>query len=444
MSGTRPKRPPLREAFGALRSRNFRLYLTGRSITQLGVWMQSTALSWYVLNRTHSPFALGTVSTFQFLPVLLLTLFGGVVADRFPKQRLLMVTQTVMALQALSLGIATSTGVATLPLIYLLASVQGVATAFTLPAHLSFVTELVEKPDLPKAVALNFSVQQLTRLGGPAIAGVAIATLGFAPCFFLNSAGYVAVLASLLMMRPNELYRPDTRPRGAVLDELGEVLKYAWSTPDIFMTLAVMLVLGIFGYNFQVFTPLIARFVLHTTSVGFGLLNSVQAVGSLVAGLTVAWLGTATRKVVFSGAIAFALVLTALGAASSWFLVAPLLLLLGFTSSVFLSTNNARLQLITPPELRGRMMGLDGLMIAGTTPIGSLIVGGLADEVGVSAMLAMMGCACFLGVAGGVGYARRFASRLLPDELDDTEAMPRAEVVAGSDRPAKVASARTG
>jgi MFS family permease len=166
-------------------------------------------------------------------------------------------------------------------------------------------------------------------------------------------------------------------------------------------------VIGTFGYNFQVFTPLIAQFVLHTNSVGFGLLSSTMAIGSLVAALGVAWLGGATRRVMLTGALCFSAALLAIGFSSTWLLLVPLLAIFGFSSSVFNATNNSRLQLITPQQLRGRVMSINTLLFAGTTPIGSLIVGVLAERYGVQPMLAMMGGACLLGVLGALLYQHR-------------------------------------
>jgi MFS family permease len=435
-------RPPLRATFVSFKNRNYRLYFTGQLISMIGTWMQSTALAWFVLQRTHSALALGTVSTFQFLPVLLFALFGGVIADRFPKQKLMLSTQSVLLVQATILATLTATGLINLPLIYLLAAVQGTASAINMPAQQSFVMEMVGAKDVPNAVALNSSLLQMTRLVGPALGGLTIAFFGAAICFYLNAASFVAVLAALAMMDPSRFYPVDRPKRAAVIKQLGEGLHYALTTPDIFLAIITMAVLGTFGYNFQVFTPLIAQFVLHTNSVGFGLLSSTMAIGSLVAALGIAWLGGATRKVMLFGAGSFSLALLAIGLSNTWLLLVPLLAAFGFASSVFTATNNARLQLITPSHLRGRVMSINTLLFAGSTPIGSLIVGALAQSLGVQPMLALMGGACLLGVALALAYQRRMRDRLVPEgtqvaapldaraELREIERVPAAKSAA--------------
>lgn len=427
-------RPPLRATFASLRVRNYRLYFSGQMISQIGTWMQSTALSWFVLERTHSALALGMVSTFQFLPVLIFSLFGGVIADRFPKQKLLIGTQSLLAVQALILATLTVTGLITLPLIFLLAAVQGIGNALDAPARQAFVMEMVGPKDVPNAVALNSSTFQLTRLVGPALGGVTLALVGAGWCFYINALSFIAVIVGLILMDPRRFYLGERPRRTAMLKQVGEGLHYAVTTPDILLAVITMAVLGTFGYNFQVFIPLIAQFVLHASAIGYGLLTSVLAAGSLTAALGIAWLGSATRRVMLIGAGCFSAVLLGLGVSSTWFLVVPLLIALGFSSSVFTATNNARLQLITPAPLRGRIMSINTLLFMGSTPIGSLIVGSMAQSLGVQPTVATMGGLCILGVVAALLYMRCARARLLPDGaepgIEPLQAEPRLEPVA--------------
>ncbi len=420
-------RPPLRATWASLRIRNYRLYFFGQLVSQVGTWMQSTALAWFVLSRTHSALALGAVSTFQFLPVLLLSLFGGVVADRFARQRLLIGTQTTMAIQAVVLAVLTSANLINLPLIYLLAAVQGTANALDMPARQAFVMEMVGPQDVPNAVALNSSQLQMTRLVGPALGGLMVATLGTALCFYCNAISFAAVLVGLLMMEPSKFFHVERPKRAAMVKQVGEGLHYAVTTPDICLAVITMAVIGTFGFNFQVFTPLIAQFVLHTSAVGYGLLTSCMAVGSLVSALGVAWLGRATRRVLLIGAACFSLVLFAIGLSSTWLLLAPLFIMLGVSSSIFTATNSARLQLITPAPLRGRVMSIQTLLFAGSTPIGSFIIGSMAQSAGVQPALAAMGGLCIAGTAAALLYMRRTRTRLIPpgEELVAATMMPR-------------------
>jgi MFS family permease len=290
---------------------------------------------------------------------------------------------------------------------------------------------MVGPADLPNAVALNSSMFQTTRLVGPALGGLAIATLGTSVCFFLNAISFIAVLVGLFLMDPTQLHPLRRPPRRPMLKQLGEGLHYSVTTPDIFIAIITMAVLGTFGYNFQVFTPLVANEVLHTNSVGFGLLNSALAVGSLVAALGVAWRGGATRRVMLLGAGSFSVVLFVIGLSSSWLLLVPLFIGLGLSSSVFTATNRARLQLLTPTELQGRVMGISTLLFAGSTPIGSLIVGGMAEQVGVQPTVVLMGSMCILGVVAALIYQRRMRDRLTPDgaDFDEPERLPEPVLV---------------
>ena len=426
-------RPPLRAAFASLRVHNYRLYFFGQLVSQIGTWMQSTALSWFVLSRTHSAFALGAVSMFRTLPVLLFALVGGVIADRLPKQRLLIGTQSGLALQATILAVLTGSGLITLPLIYALAVAQGVCNALDNPARQSFVMEMVGPRDVPNAVALNSSLIQMTRLVGPALGGITIATLGTALCFYINAVSFAAVLIGLLMMDPSRFYAAERPRRAAILRQLGEGLHYAVTTPDIMLAMITMAVLGTFGYNFQVIIPLIAQFVLHTNSVGFGLLTSSLAVGSLTAAFGVAWLGRGSRRSLLAGAACFSVVLLSVGFAGMWLLVVPMLVALGLSSTVFTATNNARLQLIAPPHLRGRVMSINTLLFQGSTPLGSLIVGGLAERAGVQPTVALMGGLCILGVLASLLYLRRTRDRLVPpgEEFNRRPASAGGAVAAG-------------
>lgn len=419
-------RPPLRSTFTSLHIRNFRLYFFGQLVSQIGTWMQSTALAWYVLQRTHSALALGAVSTFQFFPVLVLALFGGVIADRWPKQRLLTCTQSVMAIQALVLATLTVTGLISLPIIYVLVAIQGAANAMDMPARNAFVVEMVGPRDVPNAVALSSSQFQMTRLVGPALGGVLLAVVGAGICFYINAASFIAVIASLIMMDPSRFYKVVRPKQTAMIRQLGEGLHYAASTPDILLAVITMGVIGTFGFNMQVTTPLIAQYVLHTNAIGFGLLTSSMAVGSLIAALGVAWLGKATRAVLIGSAACFSLVFFGIGLSSTWFLVLPLFLALGVFSSIFTATNSSRLQLLSPPHLRGRVMSISTLLFAGSTPIGSFIIGSMAESAGVQPTIAAMGGACLVGVAIAVVYMRRVRDRLVPTGAElNYEPLPR-------------------
>lgn len=409
----RAPRPPLKQAFRALRNPNYRLFWFGQVISSVGSWMQIIAQSWLVLRLTNSPLALGIVTTCQTLPVLLLVLFGGVIADRVPKRRLLLITQTTMLLQATLLAVLTAGGWLQLGMLYALAAVLGTANALDNPARQAFVKELVGPDDVPNAVALNSIIFNSARLIGPALGGITIAAIGVQGCFALNAVSFLAVLGGLLLMRPERFYDVPSPPRGRMLAQIAEGLRYAVRTPDIALPLLLMAVIGTFGYNFQIVLPLIAQFVLHASSVGFGVLTSAMAVGSLIAALGIAYSGRVTQRTLLTGAAGFSALLFCLSITHLWPMTLAVLVALGVFSIVFTTTANSRLQIVAPPHLRGRVMSLYMLLFMGSTPIGSLVIGTLAERQGVRLAIAEVAIACMLGTVTGLLYSYRQRTRLI-------------------------------
>ncbi len=407
----RAPRPPLKQAFRALRNPNYRLFWLGQVISMIGTWMQRIAQAWLVLRLTNSPLALGIVTACQTLPVLLLTLFGGVIADRVPKRRLIIITQAVMLVQASILAALTAGGWINLIELYILAAILGAATALDNPTRQAFVKELVGPDDVPNAVALNSIVFNTARLIGPALGGVTIAALGVAGCFTLNAVSFLAVIGGLLLMRPERFYEMPIPPRGKVLAQIGEGLRYAMRTPDIAVVMILMAVIGTFGYNFTVLLPLIAQYVLHSGPAGFGALTSAMAIGSLVAAMGIAYNGQVTQRAIITGAAGFSLLLFFLALANRWAFAIPVLMVLGFFSITFTATANSRLQMLAPPQLRGRIMSLYTMLFLGSTPIGSLVLGTLAEHQGVRVAIAEVAVLCAVGTIGGWLYIRRQQAR---------------------------------
>ena len=408
--------PALRRTFRALRVPNYRLFWFGQFFSLVGTWMQSVALSWLVLRVTDSPLALGTVTMIQYAPTLAFSLFGGALADRLPKRRLLVITQTVMAIQALALAILTSSGHAHLAWVYGLAAVLGIAMAVDSPARQAFVVEMVGQEDLMNAIALNSTQFNAARIVGPALGGVAIAVVGVAGCFYLNAASFLAVIGALLLMRADRFFSVPPLERGGIFAQVSEGVRYAIRTPDIALPFLLIGIIGTFGYNFTVILPLIATYVLHAGPVGFGTLLSPFAVGSVIAALAVAYHGRARRRTLLIGAAGFSVLLFGLALASSWLLLVPLLVALGLFSIVFTATANTRLQIVAPPGLRGRVMGIYSLLFLGSTPIGSIVTGALAQRLGVQPAIALVATACILGVVWGLVYMQRHRAALLPDQ----------------------------
>lgn len=271
----------------ALRHPNYRLYFFGQVVSQSGTWLQRIAQAWVVLDVANSPAALGVLTIFQFAPALALSLVAGVVADRVGKQRLIMITSTLEALQALAMAAVMFSGNVQLWQIYLLAFLLGLFTTFETPARQAFVSDLVPREDIQSAVALNSSVFNAARIVGPAIGGIILATWGAAWAFALNGVSYLAVLAALAMLDPKKMFSSGRAARGALWSQIGDGLRHAAHAPTLAYPLSLLAVLGMLGYNFGVVLPLMARYSLDVGAVGFGALNAAMGVGSLLGALLI-------------------------------------------------------------------------------------------------------------------------------------------------------------
>jgi MFS family permease len=392
--------------FRSLRTRNYRLYFVGQIVSLSGTWMQSVAQSWLVLKLTGSAVALGLVTALQFLPILLAGPWGGVLADRVDKRRLIIGTQTAQAVLALVLGVLTVTNVVELWMVYVLAGLLGVATLVDMPARQAFVMEMVGPEDLTNAVSLNGVIVNASRVVGPAVAGILIATLGIGLCFLLNAASFIAVIVSLWLMRPADLHHMARAERRKGL--LREGLVYAWRTQEIRSALVVMAVVGTLAFNFSVLFPLLARFTFSGGAQVYGVLFSLMGLGAVVGGLVIAGRNRATPLLLGGSAVA-------LGASLAVAAVAPTLAVemvamvpIGMASTAFIATSNALLQLRSRPEMRGRVMALFSMVFLGTTPIGGLLIGWVAEQWGPRAGLWVGGVAAAVaGIAAIVAVRRR-------------------------------------
>lgn len=402
----------------SLGHRNFRLFWTGQLFSLVGTWMADIALAWLVLDLTDSPVMLGVAMTLRFGPTLFLSLFGGVLADRLPKTRILMTTQSVQMLQALTIAALTSTGLITITFVYILALVRGAAEAIDIPTRQSFVFELVGPADIQNAVALNSTLFNAARIVGPAIGGVLVSTVGVAVCFWLNAVSFIPVLIALALLRPADLH-PVPRPaKGRIFRQLGEGFRYALSTPDVALILGMVAVIGAFGYNFTVMLPLLARYAFDSGPVGLGALTAAVGVGSLLAAVFVASGGRPTRRMVLLGSGGFSIALLLLGLAPGQTPALVFLVAVGFFGILFHTTANSRLQLIAPGHLRGRVLSMYSLLFIGTTPLGSLLVGALAERQGIRVAIVELAVVCIFG-AGVALFAARHMRRGMPNPLPD-------------------------
>lgn len=381
--------PKLSQAVAALRHRNFRLFWFGQLISLIGTWMQNMALGWLVLQLTDSAFLLGVVSAMQFLPLLLLSLLAGAVADRLPKRRMLIFTQSGSLVLALILGLLVLFKVVRYWEVLVLATLLGIINAFDTPTRQSFVVELSGRKDLMNAIVLNSSAFNAARVVGPALAGLAIGRLGMATCFLINAGSFLAVIAGLLMIRLPENNRQQPEEK-AIREQVLEGLAYIWRTSEILKLMVLLAILSIFAMNFNVLIPVLARNNLGQQAEGYGLLMSAMGFGAVGGSLilaTLSHLGPRPQLLIAgaSGLCAFQLLLAF---NRSYRLALVLLALTGWAMISFVSTVNTTLQLKTPDNLRGRVMSVYSLLFLGMTPLGSVFSGSIAHLGGAPAGLA--------------------------------------------------------
>ncbi|HEV2280916.1 MAG TPA: MFS transporter [bacterium] len=403
-----------RKVFAALRHRNFRLFFIGQFISLVGTWMQRIAQAWLVLNLTHSPFLLGLVGALQWLPVLFLSLVGGVLADRVSKRSVLVVTQSAQMIQAFILGALVLTGTIQYWHVVVLACALGFTSAFDIPTRQAFVFEMVEGEDTMNAVAMNSTIFNGARLFGPAVAGVAIGTLGMGWAFIANGVSFIAVIIALLMMnvRPVE---PITT--GGLVEHLREGVAYVWRTPAALQVVVLVALMSVFTMNFNILVPVLAKDVLHEEAAGFGFLTSAQGIGALIGALWVASIShLGPRPSLLLGGAAVLSVSSFLLADARHFGVAAVLLATAGGSMVtFTAMANTSLQLTAPDHLRGRVMSMYAIVMGGMTPAGALVAGTLAEFWGAPGAFAVGGLVGILSVL--MVWRWRAATRLTPEPI---------------------------
>ena len=374
------------------RHRNYRLFFTGQLVSVIGTWMQNVALAWLVVELTRSPLAVGLLAFCRFIPFTVFGLVAGVVADRFDNRKLVIGTQaTSMAFSAL-LAVLVLTGPPPLWLIYVLAVLSSTALVFDAPGRHALTFQLVGRDELPNAVALNTSLFNASRVIGPAVAGVLIAAFGVGICFAINTVSFLAVLASLLLMRQSELVpltregEPPTMMRG-----IREGLSYVRHSPQARLVLAIVTVVSTVGFNFHVILPLLAAETLKTGPEVFGILSAFFGAGALAGALMSAALGRASWKALVAGTGGFSLSLLALAPVASVWPAALLLFVTGACFSLWTSNANTILQLGAPDHLRGRVVSIYLWAFAGLAPVGGLLAGWLVEVGGTQLSFAVAG-----------------------------------------------------
>jgi MFS family permease len=384
--------------FRSLRNPNYRIWAAGALVSNIGTWMQRTAQDWLVLTKLthHSAAAVGTVMALQFGPQLLLLPWTGFAADHYNQRKLLMATQATMGGLALALGVLTVTGVVQLWHVYAFAFLFGCAASFDAPVRQTFVTELVGDADLHNAVALNSTSFNAARMIGPAVAGLVIAGVGIGWAFLFNGASFVAVLASLLLLRANGLQGNARAHR--TKGSLTEGFRYVWHRPDLKAILIMLFLIGTFGLNFPIFISTMAVGVFHSDARGYGLLSSIMAIGTLSGALLAAGRDRPRFASLLFGAVVFGVGCTLAALAPTYWLFAAALVVIGVAALTLTNTTNSLMQLSTEPAMRGRVMALRVAVALGGTPIGAPIVGWVADHLGPRWALGV-------GAASGVAAA---------------------------------------
>ncbi len=396
-----PNQGRLSQAMPAFAFRDFRLFWAGQLVSLTGTWIQSVAQQWLVLKLTGSAFDLGLVTTIQFTPVLFLTLVAGAVADRVQKRNLLLWTQVISTLLAVLLGVLVSTGTVQYWHVLVIAGMLGTVNAFYTPARQAFVPELVDREALLNAVALNSAIFNGARVIGPAVGGILIAVLGLSLNFYLNAASFVAVIVSLLLIRPRARQH---REEASLVRNVAEGLNYIKDTPVVYTILALVGVASLFALNFTTLMPLMARNVLHVGSAGFGFLMASMGAGSLAGAISLAFFNRRdlARRLIYGGIFVFTATEILFGFSRVYGLSIGLLVLVGISSNLFSTTANTRVLSLVPSRLQGRVMSVYSLMFLGVTPFGSLLAGIVAERYG--APTAIIGGAAITLVFGAAVF----------------------------------------
>jgi MFS family permease len=391
--------------FESLHVRNFRLFFTGQLISQVGNWITSIALVLLVLHRTGSGIAVGALTAVQFGPVLLLGAWAGLIADRSNKRHLLIATQALEMVQSFSLAALAFRPSAPLWSFYVVALAGGLMLAFDNPTRRSFVSELVPPAQIQNAVSLNSALMTSSRIFGPALAGLLSITVGFGWCFAIDGLSYLAVLASLLMMRPTELSRPQVanRARGQVR----EGLRYVCRTPDLWIPLVMMAVIGTLTFNFAVVIPLFVERSLGGTDATYTLLYSALSVGSLMGALAAAHRRCVEIRTIAAAASLFGATMLVFALTPKLGYAFPLALVVGFTSVWFMTASTVMMQLRSDPQMRGRVLALQAIVFLGSTPVGGPMLGYICDTLGPRAGVGLGGLASIAAATWAMFAARR-------------------------------------
>ncbi|MEP6937679.1 MAG: MFS transporter [Chthoniobacterales bacterium] len=395
----RPRRMPLakvgwRQTFRALRHRNYRLFFYGQLVSLTGTWMQQTAMSWYVYELTGSKLLLGAVSAIGSAPIMLFSILGGSLADRYPKRSILVATQAAQMLCAFFLAAGVWAGFASPLFIVIVAALNGSAIGFDMPARQAFTVEMTSREDLLNAISLNSSVFNGARIIGPAIAGLVVGAVGVELCFFINGVSYIAVIAGLLLMRFPRFEPP--AEAASPVEHAWTGIVYCFQNQRVRTILLLFFAVGVFGWSYTVLMPAFARDMLGMGSNGYGILLSASGIGALIGSLVVAAYGQVLvpRQMAIGGVLIFSAAVLAFSVTHTFALGLVFLFISGFGMLLFFSTSNTVVQTIVPDEMRGRVMGVWSLIFGAMIPLGSLEAGAVAHWLGTPFALAVGAIVC--------------------------------------------------
>ncbi|MBV9025000.1 MAG: MFS transporter [Streptomycetaceae bacterium] len=372
-----------RRTFSSLKIRNYRLFALGAVISNTGTWMSRIAQDWLVLSLTGSSTAVGITTALQFLPMLLFGLYGGVIADRYPKRKLLLLTQSTMGVLGLALAALTLSGQVQVWHVYAIAFLLGMVTVVDNPTRQSFVMEMVGPQDVRNAVSLNSANFQTARLVGPAVAGVLISAVGSGWAFLFNGLSFGAPLIGLMLMRPSELHEVERTPRGK--GQLREGLRYVAGQPELIWPIVLVGFIGTFGFNFPIWLSAFAHRVYHAGASTYGMFNTAMAVGSVIGALLAARRATTRMRLLLGAALSFGVLEMVAAISPSLWLFVALLVVIGMFGITVNTTANSSVQLATDPVMRGRVMSLFMMVFVGGTPLGGPLVGWITDTFGARA-----------------------------------------------------------
>jgi MFS family permease len=411
LNGAPPASDPsfLRRTLSSLRSRNFRLFFMGQTVSQTGNWLTNIALTLIILHRTGSGVDIGLLAVCQYGPILLLSAWAGVIVDRTKKRNLLYVTQGLEMCESLALSALAFSGHAPIAAFYGIALAGGTLLAFDNPVRRSFVNEMVPPVDLPNAVTVYSAMNSIARVLGPALAGLLIVTVGYGWCFMIDAISYVTVLTALAMMRSSELRQMPVMPKASGQVRAG--LRYIASVPELWITFVMLLLVGTISYNFAVVFPLFVEKGLHGSDATFTLVYAAFSAGGLVGALAVARRSVVNIRTVAVGAACLGVSMLVLSAVPDVALAFVLAAVVGAASVAYMTATTAIAQIRTEPSMTGRVLAIQSVLLIGTTPIGGLILGATADAIGARAPVLIGGVAALAAAGFGVIAVRRLDAR---------------------------------